>query len=204
MKLVAGLGNPGSRYEGTRHNLGFAVVDLLAGRWGIEVARQKFNAWVGDGTAGGQRVVLLKPLTFMNLSGQAVQAAVAFHKLSLEDLLVVSDDLDLPVGQIRLRASGTSGGHKGLESIIQLLGSNEFARLRIGIGRAGRDEVVAHVLSGISPEEEALTDAAVRRAADAVECWLTDGVTAAMNRFNRTDRPKGGMDPGTSDKGAAS
>lgn len=204
MKLVAGLGNPGTRYEGTRHNLGFAVVDRLAGRWGIEITRQRFNAWIADGMAGGQRVALLKPLTFMNLSGQAVQAAVAFYKLPLEDLLVVSDDLDLPAGQIRLRAAGSSGGHKGLESIIQSLGDNGFARLRIGIGRAGRDEVVKHVLSGFSPEEAALTDTAVCRAADAVECWLAEGVTAAMNRFNRIDRPSGGGDPEAPDKGAAS
>jgi PTH1 family peptidyl-tRNA hydrolase len=208
MKLVAGLGNPGSRYEGTRHNLGFRVVDVLAGRWRIEVTRQKFSAWVGDGTVAGQRTMLLKPTTFMNLSGQAVQAAVAFHKLPLEDLLIVSDDLDLPAGALRVRASGSSGGHRGLESIIQLLGSEAFARIRIGIGRADRDDAVSHVLGGFAPDEEAIVEAAVRRAADAVECWLTEGVAAAMNRFNfsvdRTERPKDGAGPGKSDKGVAS
>lgn len=204
MKLVAGLGNPGSRYEGTRHNLGFRVVDALAGRWRIDMTRQKFNAWVGDGSVAGQRTMLLKPLTFMNLSGQAVQAAVAFHKLPLEDLLIVSDDLDLPTGALRVRASGSSGGHRGLENIIQLLGSEDFARVRIGIGRTASDNAVSHVLSGFSPDDTAMVDAAVCRAADAVECWLSEGVGTAMNRFNRTERPDGGAGPGKSDKGAAS
>lgn len=204
MKLVVGLGNPGSRYAGTRHNLGFAVVDALAGRWGFEVNRQKFNAWVGDGTVAGQRVLLLKPLTFMNLSGQAVQAAVAFHKVPLEDLLVVGDDLDLPTGQLRVRASGSSGGHRGLENIIQLLGSEAFARVRIGIGRGRPEDVVGHVLSEFADDEAAVAEATVRRAAGAVECWLAEGVTAAMNRFNRTERPDDGAGREKSDKGVAS
>jgi len=204
MKLVVGLGNPGSRYEKTRHNLGFRVVDVLAGRWRIEVNRQKFNAWVGEGLVAGQRTLLLKPTTFMNLSGQAVQPAVAFYKVPLEELLVISDDLDLPIGALRIRASGSSGGHRGLESVIGLLGSDGFARVRIGIGRAERTDAVSHVLGGFSPEEEAEVDAAVQRAADAVECWIADGVTAAMNRFNRTERPNHGAGPGKSDKGVAS
>jgi peptidyl-tRNA hydrolase, PTH1 family len=204
MKLVVGLGNPGSRYEDTRHNLGYRAVDVLAGRWRLDVTRQKFNGLVGDGTVAGQRTMLLKPLTFMNLSGQAVQAAMAFHKLPLEELLVVSDDLDLPTGTLRVRASGSSGGHRGLESIIQLLGSEAFARVRIGIGRSVREDAVSHVLSGFSPDEAAMVDAAIGRAADAVECWLAEGVAAAMNRFNRTERPNDGAGPGKSDKGAAS
>ncbi len=203
MKLVVGLGNPGSRYAETRHNLGFAVVDALARRWGFDMSREKFHAWIGDGTAGGQRVMLLKPTTFMNLSGQAVQAAVAFHKVPLEDLLVVSDDLDLPTGQLRVRASGSSGGHRGLESIIRLLGSEAFARVRIGIGRASRDAVVAHVLSGFAEDEAAAAEATIRRAADAVECWVAEGVTAAMNKFNRTERPNDGAGREQSDKGVA-
>ncbi len=204
MKLVAGLGNPGSRYEDTRHNLGFRVVDELADRWRIDMGRQKFSAAVGDGVIAGERVLLLKPLTFMNLSGQAVQAAMAFHKLAIEDLLVVSDDLDLPTGQLRVRASGSSGGHRGLESIIRLLGSDGFSRVRIGIGRASRDDAVSHVLGSFSAAEEAVTETAIRRAADAVECWIVEGVTAAMNRFNRTERRSDGAGPGKSDKGVAS
>ena len=199
MKLVVGLGNPGSRYERTRHNLGFRVIDTLAERWRIEVTRQKFNALVGDGTVAGCRAVLLKPMTFMNLSGQAVQAAVAFHKLPLEELLVVSDDMDLPTGQLRVRASGSSGGHRGLENIIQLLGSDSFARVRIGIGRSDRDAAVEHVLSVFSADEEAVADEAVQRAANAAECWLAEGVTAAMNKFNRTERTSDGAGPGKSD-----
>lgn len=200
MRLVVGLGNPGSRYEKTRHNLGFGVIDTLAARWRIDVSRQKFHAWLGDGEVAGQRVVLLKPATFMNLSGLAVRAATAFYKLSPQELIVVLDDLDLPVGKVRVRAAGSSGGHRGLENIIALLGTDAFCRVRIGIGGDAKREAVEHVLSEFAPAERERVDAAVSRAADAVECWLAEGVAAAMNKFNRSDRPNGaGREP--SDEG---
>lgn len=195
MKLVVGLGNPGSRYEKTRHNVGFRVIDALAGRWRIDMQRQKFSAAIGDGVIAGERSVLLKPLTFMNLSGQSVQAALAFYKLPVDELLVISDDLDLPTGRLRVRSSGSSGGQRGLESIIAMLGTEAFARVRIGIGRPAFD-AAGYVLSEFSPEETDDAEAGVRRAADAAECWLTDGVTATMNRFNRAERAEGNGGPG--------
>jgi len=204
MKLVVGLGNPGSRYDRTRHNLGFRVVDVLAERWHVAVTREKFDAMLGDGTVAGQRTTLMKPQTFMNRSGRSVQAAVAFYRLPIEDVLVVSDDLDLPVGSVRIRASGSSGGHRGLEDIIRLLGSESFPRVRIGIGRPDRADAVDHVLSGFTEDEEAVVKQAVHRAADAVECWLAEGVTAAMNRFNRTAREGSGAGPDKTNEGAAS
>ena len=205
--LIVGLGNPGKEYDDTRHNIGFhALEDWVSktdemGDW---VAKKDLECQEASGRLGDTRVIAIKPQTFMNLSGQAVQPAVAFYKVPLEELLVISDDLDLPIGALRIRASGSSGGHRGLESVIGLLGSDGFARVRIGIGRAERADAVSHVLGGFSPEEEAQIDAAVQRAADAVECWIADGVTAAMNRFNRTERPNHGAGPGKSDKGVAS
>lgn len=202
MKLVVGLGNPGRRYEQTRHNLGFRVVDTVAARWGIELGREKFQAVIGDGNVADQRMILLKPMTFMNLSGRAVQAAVGFYKVAMEDLLVVSDDLDLPVGRLRMRASGSAGGHRGLDDIIRLLGTTQFARLRIGIGRSERRDEVSHVLGGIEGDEAVALDETVKQAADAVECWCRKGVTAAMNEFNRVGGESDDAGPGTSDKGA--
>jgi len=204
MKLVVGLGNPGSRYQHTRHNLGFRVVDVLAERWRIAVSRQKFGAMLGDGTVSGERTALMKPQTFMNRSGQSVQAAVAFYRLPIEELLVVGDDLDLPIGRLRIRASGSSGGHRGLASIIQCLGSESFARVRVGIGRPAPDDAVEHVLSGFAEDEELAVNRAVDGAADAVECWLAEGVTAAMNKFNRTGRDGNGPGPEKTSEGAAS
>lgn len=202
MKLVVGLGNPGRRYERTRHNLGFRVVDELAARWRIETNREKFESWFGEGTVAGERAVLLKPLTFMNLSGQAVQAAVAFYKVPLENVIVVMDDLDLPAGRLRVRAGGSSGGHRGLASVIERLGGDEVARVRIGIGRSGHADAVDHVLSPVSSDDEAVIEAAVRRGADAVEHWLVHGVAAAMNEFNRTERRRDGAGPEAPEQGA--
>jgi peptidyl-tRNA hydrolase, PTH1 family len=187
MKLIVGLGNPGREYEQTRHNLGFRVVDRLATRWSISVAREKFQARVGDGAVGGVRTMLMKPMTFMNRSGTSVLAAVQFHKVDpAQDLLVISDDLDLPVGRLRIRAQGASGGHKGLGDIQARLGSGDFARLRIGIDKSVED-AVEHVLATFRPEEREPVECAIDRAADAAECWLRDGITTVMNRYNRAE-----------------
>ena len=183
MKLVVGLGNPGPQYQGTRHNLGFDVVDTLAKRWRIDLGSEKFHAWFGLGALGSQRIALMKPTTFMNRSGWAVQAAGQFYKLTYADLIVVVDDMDLPLGRLRLRAGGSSGGHLGLQDIADRLGSEQWARLRIGIGvREG--SATGHVLGKFSAEEEAVIGPVVLRAADAVECWIQEGIVAAMNRFN--------------------
>lgn len=185
MRLVVGLGNPGERYAGTRHNVAWWVLDALARRWnasddsvaGLYTARRARVA--------GVEVELMEPLTFMNLTGNAVERWVRDHG-PLEDLLVVSDDVYLPVGALRLRAHGSSGGHRGLESVEAALGSREFARLRIGVGAAEDSAALReHVLEAFSAEERPLVDEAVQQAADAVECWVAEGIGSAMNRFNR-------------------
>jgi len=190
MKLIVGLGNPGSQYRRSRHNLGFEVVNLLEQQWSIDVNRRKFQGRFGGGMVGGQQIVLLKPETFMNRSGGSVVEAVAFYKLALNDMLVVSDDMDLELGQLRLRPAGSAGGHNGLKDIIARLGNDEFARLRIGIGTATRESAVNHVLGSFSPEETPAVEAACRRAAEAVVCWAQFGIEQAMNRYNQKREKK--------------
>jgi PTH1 family peptidyl-tRNA hydrolase len=186
VKLVAGLGNPGPRYAQTRHNVGYAVVDEMARRWGTSVEKyeRRYEALLGDTQFADQRVLLLKPQTYMNLSGRSLLAVAQFYKLACSDLLVICDDLDLPVGRIRLRAGGSGGGQKGLENILLRLASNDIPRLRIGIGKVDKSVTTEHVLSRFTPDERDLIDQAVAAAADAVECWLGEGIEAAMNRFN--------------------
>ncbi len=183
MKLIIGLGNPGPGYAGTRHNVGFDVVDLLASRWAIDCGREKFHAWFGSGEVRDERVVLLKPTTFMNRSGRAVVAAGRFYKLELADLVVVTDDMALPVGRVRMRAGGSAGGHKGLQSIIDRLGGDAWCRLRVGIGEAIGDPS-AYVLHRFADVEEEVMQRARRHAADAVECWIERGPEPTMTRFN--------------------
>ena len=180
--LIVGLGNPGKEYARTRHNAGFLLVEKLATRWKADWTNEKkFQSRL----ARAERKILCQPQTFMNVSGEAVGALVKFYQLPLKDLLVAVDDADLPFGEIRLRASGSSGGHHGLESIEQHVGSREFARLRIGIGRReGAREITGHVLGQFSSEESELLENVLARAADQSECWLTEGVQVAMNKFN--------------------
>jgi len=186
MKVICGLGNPGERYRLTRHNVGFRVIDLLADRWGLTGSGR-----VRDGAAVLEcsrpapvgRVLLVKPQKYMNLSGGPLRAAMRQTDAAVEsDLLVVTDDIDLPLGRVRLRRSGSAGGHNGLRDIIGVLGTNEFARLRIGIGRGG--EAVDHVLATFRPSERELADEMIQVGADAAERWLLDGVDAAMAAFN--------------------
>jgi len=188
--LVVGLGNPGARYMRTRHNVGWRVVEILVRRWKARPvpATPTYRAWGAELGAGPDRkaVALLTPLTFMNLSGMAVMAWKEQHGLEIGDLLVVADDVYLPVGALRLRREGTSGGHRGLESIELALGSRAYGRLRIGVGAAGRSEALReHVLEEFEDEAETAVDEILELAADAVECWVREGATAAMNRFNR-------------------
>lgn len=187
MKLIVGLGNPGREYQNTRHNVGFEVIDELARRWRIAVTRERFSGLIGDGRIGEERSLLLKPQTYMNLSGRSVREAMAFHKIDLPDLLVVLDDLALPLGRLRLRPRGSAGGHNGLASVVEQLGGDEFARLRIGIEWVASSRAVDHVLGRFSSQERGQIDTAVVRAADAAECWSKEGVEAAMNRFNRPE-----------------
>ena len=186
MKVVVGLGNPGKEYERDRHNIGFMVVDAFARKHGFEFRRRKFRSALAEGRFGSGKLLLSKPLTFMNLSGEAVAPLAAFYKLPSESLLVVADDLDIPLGEIRLRPKGGSGGHNGLKSIIEHLGTREFPRLRIGIGRppAGVDPA-DYVLQPFSPEEVPVVDLVVERAVEAIETWILRGIETAMNEFNR-------------------
>jgi len=188
-KLICGLGNPGSEYEGHRHNVGFRIVDAAAERFKIKLDRRKFDGRIGQGEVGKFRVFLFEPQTFMNASGAALAAAVRFYKIDAADLLVVHDELDLPFGRLQLKLGGGAGGHNGLISIIEWLGREDFARLRFGIGKpegpGAKERVVSHVLSDFNPEEQAALEDLVGRAADAVDAWSRDGLASAMNRFNR-------------------
>ena len=183
MKLVFGLGNPGTRYEGTRHNLGFMVIDELAARHGIDMKQERFHAWFGTGEIAGHSVGLAKPTTFVNRSGQAVAAACRFYKVELEKILVIVDDMALDRGRLRFRPGGRDGGHNGLVNISQHLGTTAYPRLRIGIG-SGAHGATPHVLGRIEEPEVAAYDAAIRRAADGVSCWMEHGMVHAMNRYN--------------------
>ena len=184
--LIVGLGNPGVDYAKTRHNAGFLLVEQLAARWRVDWKRERrFNAQMARAERHGRHVLLCQPQTFMNASGEAVGAVVSFYRLPRTRILVVVDDADLPLGEVRLRAGGSSGGHHGLESIEQHLGSREFARLRLGIGRqAGAREITDHVLGRFDAGETALMEKVLGRAADQVECWLEAGIEKAMNQFN--------------------
>jgi PTH1 family peptidyl-tRNA hydrolase len=185
MFLIAGLGNPGRKYRDNRHNVGFHVVDHFAERHGLDFSRMQNDAFVASGTAAGRRVILAKPQTYMNRSGGPVSALQRFYKLPVEHVLIVYDDLDLPTGTIRVRPSGGSGGHNGMKDIIARLGSNEFPRVRVGIGRPpGRMEPTDYVLQNFGDDERIIMAEAVDHAADAIETWLRDGVTLAMSRHN--------------------
>jgi PTH1 family peptidyl-tRNA hydrolase len=184
--LIVGLGNPGAEYAHTRHNAGFLLVEKLAGQWPAGWANErKFAARVAKAERNGRKVLLCEPQTFMNLSGEAVGALVKFYQLPLARILVAVDDADLPLGEIRLRKSGSSGGHHGLESIEQHLASREFARLRIGIGRKDSARAIAnHVLGKFEKSERELLEQVLERAADQVETWLAAGIEKAMSQFN--------------------
>jgi peptidyl-tRNA hydrolase, PTH1 family len=191
MKLIVGLGNPGKGYSHNRHNAGFQCLNYFARLHSIALDHRQCQAKVGIGKVSGDKLLLAKPGTFVNLSGQSVACLVQKHHIALTDLLVIHDDLDLPLGKIRLRQSGSSGGHKGMNSIITALGSEDFSRIRVGIGRPqvqGRplseDAIINYVLSDFSPDEEALIKPVIARVSEAVDCFLTEGITAAMNKFN--------------------
>jgi peptidyl-tRNA hydrolase, PTH1 family len=184
--LVVGLGNPGAEYAQTRHNAGFLLVEKLAAKWKPDWTNErKFDARIAKAGRGGRKVLLCEPQTFMNLSGETVGALVKFYQLPLKQILIAVDDADLPFGEIRLRANGSSGGHHGLESIEQHLGSREFARLRIGIGRQdGAREITNYVLGKFEPAENGLLEKVLDRASNQVETWLEAGIEKAMNQFN--------------------
>jgi PTH1 family peptidyl-tRNA hydrolase len=188
MKLIVGLGNPGRQYENTRHNVGYRVVDALARHWSIDLTRRRFSGLCGTGYPGsvgaGEQVLLLKPETYMNLSGRSVREAMTFHKIVPADVLVILDDMALPLGRLRLRAGGSAGGHNGLTSVIQEIGTQQFPRLRIGIEGVEGRRMVGHVLGPFSRDEEPEIVRAIERAVAATECWIAEGIEKAMTRFN--------------------
>ena len=187
MKLIAGLGNPGSEYRDTRHNFGFLAVDALAKAHRIRVWGFRFHARVGKGRIAGQEAVLLKPRTYMNLSGAAVASALRYHRLDPADLIVIHDDLDLPLGRLKITRQGGPGGHKGVASIIEELGTNSFLRLRLGIGKPeSKDDTIDFVLWPFAAEEIPLRDQVIAQAGEAVAVILRQGVDAAMNRYNKS------------------
>jgi len=189
MKLIVGLGNPGAAYAGTRHNVGFEVVDELTQRFGVRL--KAWKALAGVAVSSDRGVILAEPITFMNASGDAVGRLVGFHKVAPDDLLVVADEVQLPLGRLRLRAAGSAGGHNGLKSVIQHLGP-DFARLRIGVGRGDpRWDLADHVLATFTRDERVVMDEAIGRAADAVETFVAEGLGPAMNRFNASGDPPG-------------
>jgi PTH1 family peptidyl-tRNA hydrolase len=189
LHLIAGLGNPGAQYAATRHNIGFVLVDRLVARWQVAWRMEKkFSARLARLKRAGQKVILCQPQTFMNESGQAVGALARFYQLPAERILIVVDDADLPLGQIRLRGEGSSGGHHGLESVERQLGTRAYPRLRLGIGRRADDdrEITDYVLGRFSAAERPVVADVVDRAGRQVECWLSQGIMQAMNEFNGT------------------
>jgi PTH1 family peptidyl-tRNA hydrolase len=186
MKLIAGLGNPGRQYLGTRHNVGFEVIDELTRRHEVNLEAAPVDAVMGKWRTSSEIVLLVKPLTFMNLSGEAVGGLMRYFKMDVSDVLVVTDEVNLPLGRLRLRGTGSEGGHNGLRSIAQHLGTMDYSRLRIGVGRGDTQRDLAdHVLAMFAQEEQPEVRSAITRAAEAVESWVTDGVAKTMNVFNR-------------------
>jgi len=188
-KLIVGLGNPGRSYAGNRHNIGFICLRYFARTQGIKFNQKKGLARIGTGAVAGSRVVLARPQTFMNNSGQSVSRLVSKFSVNPKDLLVIHDDLDLPPAKIRISSGSGSGGHKGINSIIQELGTREFTRIRVGIGRPANpnpteDDIIAYVLSNFSSEEKQAISQVIPKVSEAILCLLTEGLTAAMNKFN--------------------
>lgn len=186
-KLIVGLGNPGPKYVWTRHNAGFIVLDRFAHLAGISLSKKSFSGLYGEGTFAGERLLLLKPQTFMNLSGRSVAEALRFHKLTLADLLVIHDELDIPFGQVKFKENGGHGGHNGLRSLHQLLGSDGYPRLRVGIGRPPHGDMADYVLTNFAKEEMAALPRLVDAVVDGLELWLAQGLPKAMSLYNNKD-----------------
>ncbi len=186
MKIIAGLGNPALKYGGTRHNVGFGVIDELSDRWNIRVTDSRLRGLSGNGIIAGEKVILVKPMTFMNLSGECIRPFMDYYKLSPEDLIVCYDDISLDVGMIRVRAKGSAGGHNGMKSIIQHLGTIDYPRVRIGIGaKPPQMDLADYVLGHFPADELPVIRDSIKEAADAVEVILEEGMQPAMNRFNK-------------------
>jgi PTH1 family peptidyl-tRNA hydrolase len=190
VKLIVGLGNPGRQYENTRHNAGFRVLDGLAHRLNVSFDREKFDSEIAQAQLGTHRLLLMKPQTFMNLSGVAVAKAARNKIDELDELLIVVDDVNLPLGRLRFRAEGSAGGHNGIKSVIEHVGSDLFPRLRMGVGRAGSpDQLRDHVLNGFTPDERPEYERMVDRSVEGVMTFVEDGIAKAMDQYNRAESP---------------
>ena len=189
MYIITGLGNPGKEYENTKHNVGFLTIDILAEKYDIKVNKIKFKGLIGEGMIGTEKVILVKPQTYMNLSGQCIREIVAFYKLDMEDLVVIYDDIDLPMGNLRIRKKGSAGTHNGMRSIIYDLQDDGFPRVRVGIGGERKGDLANYVISGFSGDDRKLIEEAIVKAADAVTCLVEDGIDRAMVDYN-TKKPK--------------
>jgi len=183
MHLIVGLGNPGTQYKGTRHNVGFDILDLISEKYNIVVNRIKFKGVYGEGNIAGEKVILLKPSTFMNLSGESVREAASFYKIETPDIIILHDDISLEIGRMRIRSKGSAGGHNGLKSIILNLSSDEFVRFKIGVGQP-KGELVSHVLGKFSKDERIQIEEVNNATAEAVELVIKQGAAQAMNKFN--------------------
>jgi PTH1 family peptidyl-tRNA hydrolase len=183
MFLVVGLGNPGREYEGTRHNVGFETIDYIAGKYNINISRIKFKGLIGDTIISGEKVIFLKPSTYMNLSGESVREAAQFYNIPIENVIIVYDDVAMDVGRIRIRPSGSDGGHNGMKSIIYQLNSDSFPRVRIGIG-AHKGNMVSHVLGKFTKEEKEYISRVIQTASDAIVEIIQNGVQSSMNKYN--------------------
>ncbi len=187
MIILAGLGNPGRKYEKTRHNAGFDTIDLIAEKYGIRIGTEKFRGLCGTGLIDGEKVMLLKPQTFMNLSGECIGAACAYYGTDpVTGLVVICDDINLPPGRLRIRTKGSAGGHNGLKNIIACLGTQEFARIRIGVGSSGEDGLVDFVLGRFTPADREIMEKSYARAAEAAAAMVTRDIQSVMNEYNRS------------------
>lgn len=184
MYVIAGLGNPGPKYRNTRHNMGFMALECLAGLYGIKIEKSRFRALVGEGRISGERVLLVEPQTFMNLSGEAVRSAVDYYGIDLSELLVIYDDFDIPAGSVRIRPFGSAGTHNGMRSVIASLGSGNFPRIRIGTGEEDKGDLLDFVTGTIPKSRREALDLAVYTAARAAGCWVAEGIERAMSRYN--------------------
>lgn len=185
MHIIVGLGNPGDKYAKTRHNVGFNVIDLLAKEYSIDVSKIKHKALIGEGRVGTEKIILVKPITYMNLSGESVANICNYYNLDLENLIVIYDDIDLNVGKIRIRKKGSGGTHNGMKSIIKCLGSNEFPRVRIGISKPQKGQDLADfVLSRFSKEDEQHLNESFKNAVEAIDCAIRNNLDLSMNRYN--------------------
>ncbi|MBU5486277.1 aminoacyl-tRNA hydrolase [Clostridium sp. MSJ-11] len=183
MFLIVGLGNPGKEYANTRHNVGFEAVDLIASRYNVDINRIKFRGMYGEGNICGEKVILLKPTTFMNLSGESVREVVNFYKISIDNIIVIYDDVDLDVGRVRIRPKGSSGGHNGIKNIIYHLGTEDFTRVKIGVGKAEKD-MVSHVLGRFSKEDKETIDKCINATVEITETIIKESTESAMNKYN--------------------